>query len=143
MAQERRFSAKLKISTAAKLGKKYDVLFSKSSNINLLDPFLNSDDIICVEGKLNKSFLNEELKFSIILLEEERVASLIIQDCHSRCAHAGRGSTLKELCSRGYWITNGNSAVRRVSFKCVLCCKQGKTSNAQTIGFPTFHLLWG
>ena len=52
MAQERRFSAKLKISTAAKLGKKYDVLFSKSSNINLLDPFLNSDDIIYVEGKI-------------------------------------------------------------------------------------------
>ena len=79
MAQERRFSAKLKISTAAKLGKKYDVLFSKSSNINLLDPFLNSDDIKCVEGKLNKSFLNEELKFSIILPKEERVATLIIQ----------------------------------------------------------------
>ena len=111
MAQERRFSAELKISTAAKLGKKYDVLFSKSSKINYLDPFLNSDDIIYVRGRLMKSFLNEELKFYIILPKEERVATLIIQDCHSRCAHDGRGATLNELHSRGCWITKGNSAV--------------------------------
>ena len=61
-------------------------------------------------GRLKRSFFNEELKFPIILPKEERVATLIIQDCHSRCAHSGRGATLNELCSRGYWVTNGNSA---------------------------------
>ena len=49
------------------------------------------------------------------------VTKLIIQDCHSKCAHGGRGATLNELRSRGYWITNGNSAVQSVIFKCVLC----------------------
>ena len=94
---------------------------SKSSEINQLDPFLNSDDIICFGGRIKRSILNEELKFPIILPKEERVATLIIQDCHSRCAHGGRGATLNELCSRGYWITKVNSAVRSVIFKCVLC----------------------
>ena len=71
MAQQRKFSAELKILTAAKVGKKCDVPFPKSSKINQLDPFLNSDDGICVGGRLKRSFLNEELKFPIILPKEE------------------------------------------------------------------------
>ena len=47
MVQHRRFSAELKILTAAKVGKKCDP-FPKSSKMNQFSPFLNSDDIICV-----------------------------------------------------------------------------------------------
>ena len=127
MAHQRRFSAELKILTAAKVEEndvmKCDVPFPKSSKLNRLDPFLNNDDIICVAGRLKRSFLNKKLKFPIILLKEERIAALIIQDCNSRCTHGGRATTLNELCSTGYWITNGNSAVRSVTLKCVLCCR--------------------
>ena len=100
MPQQRRFSAELNILTAVKVGKNYDVPFPKSSKINQLDPFLNSDHLIWVAGRLKRSFLNEHLKFLIILPKEEMVATLIIQDCHSRCAHGGRGAALNELCSR-------------------------------------------
>ena len=62
--------------------KKCDVPFPKSSQINQLDPFLDNDDIIIVGGRLKRSFLNEKLKFSIMLPKEERVATLIILDCH-------------------------------------------------------------
>ena len=105
MAQQRRFPAELKILTAGKVSKNCNVFLPKSSKINQLDAFLNSD-IICVGGKLKRSFLNEELKFPIILPKEEGVAKLVIQGFHSRCANVGRGATLNELCSRGYWITN-------------------------------------
>lgn len=61
-----------------------------------------------------------------MLPNNERVATLIIQGCHSRCAHDGRGhdvrgATLNELHSRRYWTTNGRLEVRRIIYKCVLC----------------------
>ena len=99
MPQQRKFSAELKILTPAKVEKKCDVPSPRSSKINHLDPFLSSDYIICVGGKLKRSFLDEELKFPIILPNEKRVAT-IIQDCHSTCAHGGRGATSNELCIR-------------------------------------------
>ena len=134
------------------MGKKSDVPFPRSSKINQLDPFFDNDDIICVGGRLKRSFLNEELKFPIILPKEERVATLIIQDCHSRCAHVGRGATLNELCSSRNWITNGNSAVQNIIFKCFLCRRlRGRVGmqkmaelpvHTQTIRFQTCSLKW-
>ena len=88
-----RFSAELKILAVAKERKNCDLLIPKSSKINQLDPFLNSDDILCVGRRLKRSFLNEELKSPIILPKEGRVATLIVQDCHSRCVHGRRGAT--------------------------------------------------
>ena len=93
VVQQRRFSTELKILAAAKIRKKCDVPIPKSSKINQLDPFLNSDDIICVGTRLKRSFLNEELKSPIILPKEGRVATSVVQDCHSRCAHGRRGAT--------------------------------------------------
>ena len=141
MAQQRRFSAEFKILTAAKVGKKCDVPFRKSSVINQLDPFLNSDDIICVGGRLKRSFLNKELKFPIIWSKEERIATLIIQDCHSRCAHGGRGAILNGFHSRGYWITNGNSAVRSVIFKYILCHRLRGRVGVQKMAELPMHRL--
>ena len=37
--------------------------------------------------------------------------------------NSGSGIALLELRSRGYWVINGNSAVRRLISKCVLCKK--------------------
>ena len=48
-----------------------------------------------------KSFLNELNKHPIILPKGEKVSNLIIQQCHIRCAHGGRGATLNELRSSG------------------------------------------
>ena len=70
-----------------------------------------------------KSFLNELNKHPIILPKGEKVSNLIIQQCHIRCAHSGRGSTLNELRSSGYWITSCNAAVRSLLFKCEKCCR--------------------
>ena len=57
----------------------------------------------------------------MILPKEEKVSNLIIKQCHIRCVHGGRGATLNELRSSGYWITSCNAAVRGLLFKCVKC----------------------
>ena len=40
---------------------------------------------------------------------------------HEKVAHAGRGITINELRSQGYWIINCRSAVKSVISKCVDC----------------------
>ena len=44
-----------------------------------------------------------------------------MQWCHSTCAHGGRGLTLNELRSCGYWVICGNAAVKKMIFHCVQC----------------------
>ena len=39
----------------------------KRSKISCLDPFLDRDEVICVGGRLEKSFLNDECKHPILL----------------------------------------------------------------------------
>ena len=111
--QEKQFLAELK----ALRSPNKDVTMPGNSAIKQLDPFLNSNGIICVEVRQRRLFLNELNKHPIILRKGEKVSNLIIQQCHIRCAHSGRGATLNELRSSGYWITSCNAAVRSLLFK--------------------------
>ena len=62
----------------------------------------------------------------------EKVSNLIIQQCHIKCADGGRGATLNELRSSGYWITSCNAAaVRSLLFKCVKCHRLRGTPGEQ------------
>ena len=117
--QEKRFSAEVQ---ALRSWNK-DVTVLRSSTIKQLDPFLNSNGTIYVAGRLRRSFLNELNKHPIILPKAEKVSNLIIQHCHTRCAHSGRRATLHELRSSGYWINSCNAAVRSLLFKCMKCCR--------------------
>ena len=60
-------------------------------------------------------------KHSVLLPKEERVTQLIMQWWHSKCAHGGRGLTLNELRSCGYWVICGNAAVKKMIFHWVQC----------------------
>ena len=53
----------------------------------------------------------------------KRKKGYIMQWYHSKCAHGGRGLTLNEWWSSGYWIICGNAAVRKIIFHCVQCCR--------------------
>ena len=79
--------------------------------------------MLYVGGRLCKSYLNDDCKHSVLLLKEERVTQLIMQWWHSKCAHGGRGLTLNEWRSCGYWVMCGNAAVKKMIFHCVQCCR--------------------
>ena len=55
--------------------------------------------------------------------------------------NSGSGITLLELRSRGYWVINGNSAVRRLISKCVICKKsRGNTCQQKMSDLPVEQL---
>ena len=59
----------------------------------------------------------------VLLPKEGHITHAIIRDHHEKVAHAGRGMTINEICSHGYWIINCTSAVKSVISKCVECRK--------------------
>ena len=65
----------------------------------------------------------EFVKFPIILPGKSHIANLIVKHCHEQVNHHGRGMTINEVRSCGYWIVGGSSAVASHISKWVQCRK--------------------
>ena len=74
-----------------------------------------------VGGRIRKANLPRTLKNPVILPKASHISSLIISQVHEKTHHSGRGITLNELRSCGYWIVSGNAMVRQFISKCVTC----------------------
>ena len=61
----------------------------KNSQIYNLDPYIDEDGIIKVEGRLDKSNLNNECKHTIVLSKGSPMSKLIITWCHKKLATQG------------------------------------------------------
>ena len=104
-----------------KSDKEKKALFKKTSSLRTLDRVLDSDGIMRVGGRIRRANLSVTLKNPIILPKSSHITSLIIGHVHERTHHSGRGITLNELRSSGYWIVSGNAMVRQFISKCVTC----------------------
>ena len=104
-----------------KSDKEKKALFKKTTSLRMLDPVLDSDGVMRVGGRIRKANLPPTLKNPVILPKSSHISSLIISHVHERTHHSGRGITLNELRSCGYWIVSGNAMVRQFISKCVTC----------------------
>ena len=102
-----------------------------------LDPVLNDKGLLCVGGRFKRSSLNELCIHPVLLPKEGYISQLITQWCNDETQHSGRGITLSELRSTGYWVINRNSAVRRLISKSVICKKlSGNTCQQKMSDLP-------
>ena len=96
--------------------KEKKALFKNTSFLRTLDPVLDSDGVMRVGGRIRKANLPCTLKNPVILPKSSHITSLIISHVHERTHHSGRGITLNELRSSGYWIVRpGSDAVLHMS----------------------------
>ena len=93
----------------------------KSSSLYKLDPFLDVDGIVRVGGRLRRASLTDDIKFPIILPRNSHVTKLIIKHFHERTHHQGKGMTLNEVRSNGFWVVSGPSVVANMISSCVKC----------------------
>ena len=91
------------------------------SNIACLNPFLDSDGLIRVGGRLKQSSLEWSVVHPILLPRKGSITKLIVKWCHEKAAHSGRNITLNEVRSSGYWVLQGNSFAKQIISKCVTC----------------------
>ena len=101
---------------------------SRKSNIFKLDPFLDDHELIRVGGKISQSRMKYKLKHPILLPKNGNNTSVIVDFYHRRVGHGGRGMTINEIRSNGFWVINCTASVKSMISKCVDCRKLlGKT----------------
>ena len=96
-------------------------LLKKTSSLHTLDLYLDVTRVLRVGGRITKADLTDNLKNPVILPKTGHITELIIRHIHERTHHSGRGVTLNELRSNGYWIINVIAAVRSFISRCVRC----------------------
>lgn len=106
-----------------------------------LDPILDNG-LLRVGGRLRKSSsASFELKHPVILPKEGIVTQLILDHCHKKTQHQGRGQTLNDLRANGYW-TIGASKVVAKHIKCCVTCRKvrGPTELQRMADLPVDRL---
>lgn len=123
LVQKEAFSEELKILNNTKgcedVNRKKSV--RKTSSLYRLDPFLDTNDVLRVGGRLQKGEFTSYVKHPIILPRKSHVTRLIIRHFHERSRHQGRSITTNEIRSNGYWIIGCSSAVYSLISRCVKC----------------------
>ena len=103
--------------------RKRKITLKKTSSLFRLDPFVDDEGILRVGGRLTRASISFNFKHPVILPRKGHVTALIIRHYHLQNKHQGRGMTLNELHSNGYWITGGSSAVAGYIADCFTCRK--------------------
>ena len=121
MVQQRIFEDELRWLKSMENSNDSNKSLDKRSKISRLDPFLDGDEVIHVRGRLDKSFLNDECKHPILFPKVGKITDLLIKHYHKLTGHSGRGITLNEIHSSGYWIIDANSALKNIIYNCADC----------------------
>ncbi len=103
---------------------------STNNRLYQLDPILQNE-LLRVGGRLRKSNAALELKHPVILPKEGIVTQLILEHCHEKTQHQGRGQTLNELRASGYWILGASKVVAKLINNCITCRKMRRPVEEQ------------
>ena len=94
---------------------------SRKHPLSKLSPFLDSDDVLRVGGRLRHSDLDYKVKHPVLLPKDGHFTRLVIRESHLAVRHSGRGFTLNRVRASGYWIFGGSRAVASFLHSCVAC----------------------
>ncbi|KAK6195425.1 hypothetical protein SNE40_000861 [Patella caerulea] len=114
---------------------------SKKSPLHNLDVFLDHRKLLCVGGRIGRANFEDPIKFPVILPKEEHITRIIIDHFHKKVNHQGRGITMNEIRSSGYWILNGINMVKSCIYKCITCRKlRGYLQTQKMANLPSDRL---
>ncbi|XP_011685487.1 PREDICTED: uncharacterized protein LOC105448539 [Wasmannia auropunctata] len=92
----------------------------KKSNIAALNPFIDSNGLIRVGGRLKNSELTFSRKHPILIPNRHFLTDLIIRETHERYHHTGIQTTLYNIRQK-FWILDGRNQVRKIVRSCMRC----------------------
>ncbi|XP_036143903.1 uncharacterized protein LOC118645955 [Monomorium pharaonis] len=105
----------------------------RRSKLAALHPFLDSQGILRVGGRLRHALIDEERKHPILLPAIHHVTTLIIVHHHERLFHAGAQTTLNSV-REEFWPIFAKSRVKKVIRNCVTCRKANPKPSWQLMG---------
>ncbi|XP_062538735.1 uncharacterized protein LOC134207011 [Armigeres subalbatus] len=93
----------------------------KSSSLYNLSPFLDTEDVLRMEGRAAQgSSLPFELRFPIILPKQHLVTDKLLEYYHHRVAHGNVESAVNEIRQR-FSIQNLRAELKRIGKSCMWC----------------------
>ncbi|XP_070531583.1 uncharacterized protein [Ptychodera flava] len=100
---------------------------TRTRPLKSLSPFLDSDGILRVGGRLQRSSLPYDAKHPLLVPCRNHIATLIVRHYHIKVGRHSKGvnAVLSETRQR-YWIVHGREEVKRVQYDCRLCCRRRK-----------------
>ena len=117
---------------------------SRISGIYDLDPHIEEKSLLRVRGRLKKSNLHLSDVRPVLLGKDDNIPRLIVEWCHKKVAHRGRGLTISEISSNGFWVVWHNAIVRSLIGKCVKCrLLRGKLGKQKMADLPNDRTLDG
>ena len=99
---------------------------SRSNTLRKLSPFIDSDNLLKVRGRLQNSNLCYSSKHPIILPNNNDNVHKLITSVHKLMGHSGRATVASKLREK-FWIIGLNTQIRKIQYNCVTCRK----ANAQ------------
>lgn len=93
----------------------------RQSPLAKLSPFIDSDTILRVGGRLSNAQLTTNETHPMLIPSKHHVTQLIIRHYHAQVCHQGRHFTEGSIRAAGFWIVVGKRAVSTVIFNCVTC----------------------
>ncbi|GBN46894.1 hypothetical protein AVEN_122159-1, partial [Araneus ventricosus] len=104
-----------------------------NSKLRNLNPFLDSDGVLRVGGRLGNSELPYVTKYPAILPNRHKLTNQIIVYFHLKNLHIGASSLLHCVRER-FWPLNGRSLCRKIVYECIVCFKARPIVTSQLMG---------
>ncbi|XP_055714801.1 uncharacterized protein LOC129808920 [Phlebotomus papatasi] len=101
--------------------------------IRKLRPFLDSDNILRVGGRLQKSGEPYDVRHPKLLAKKSILARLIATHTHLSLLHAGPQLILAQL-RQAYWPMDGRNLCRSITHNCIKCIKANPPQQEQLMG---------
>ncbi|XP_062713174.1 uncharacterized protein LOC134290145 [Aedes albopictus] len=114
---------------------------TKKSKFLQLAPFLDSDGLLRVGGRLKHTKLPFHRKHQLLLPPGHHVTRILIESLHKELLHVGQQGLLAMVRQR-YWPIRGKGIVRQVVKKCVRCFRMNPPENEQFMGnLPDYRVV--
>ncbi|XP_025266369.1 uncharacterized protein LOC112638589 [Camponotus floridanus] len=94
----------------------------KGGHLAKLHPFIDSQGILRVGGRLKHAILTYDERHPMIAPPASWLTQLIVESCHRRTLHGGTQLTLGLLRLR-FWVPRGRAVVKRILHRCVTCVR--------------------
>lgn len=112
-------------------------MLPKQSKLHHLNPFIDNQNVLRVNGRLRNAHMPFNEKYPIILPSKHRIAYLIVKHYHLLTLHGGPRLTANQI-RQNYWILNVRNFARHFIFKCTICFAHKPKTLTQQMGALPF-----
>ncbi|XP_065079916.1 uncharacterized protein LOC135702803 [Ochlerotatus camptorhynchus] len=106
---------------------------ARGSALRWFNPFISTDQLIRLGGRLKHSMETEETKHPVVLPARHLFTHMLLRHYHERLLHAGLQLLLSVVRLR-FWPLGGRSVVKNIIHRCQTCFRSKPSSVQQQMG---------